>query len=254
MPATRLKNIFGTATFCTAQGARSYQEDCYVYKEFPIGYLMAVFDGHVGVHTADIASRNLPRVFDSEFNLLLSKKNEMPIDYEVLLKKVVARLDELVIDEECSGSTISLVFIPKIFINEDPTAYVAVIGDSPIVIANSSDKNIFIGPNHNVRENIKEREAAIKRGGFYDGNYIWNATRTTGLQMGRDLGSQRFGKILSHKPEMAQVRLDNESIIIVATDGVFDPAHRADTRTQAKRLIDMIKAGSDAEDLVKDAL
>ncbi len=237
----------GSATFYTDQGLRKYQEDRYVYRNFSFGYLMAVFDGHGGASVADKASKNLIPIFENEFILFSASGST---DYKILLRHAVEKIDYLLKNEYC-GSTMSLVFIPKN--TPELVAYIAILGDSPVVITDSLD-NIFLSPNHNVRENLAERELAITRGGFYGEGYIWNPEWTNGLQMGRALGNIKLGSILNHEPELAEFSLDKKSIVIVASDGVFDPEHKSSGLKQTKRFIEIIKAGGKAKDLINDAL
>ena len=242
------QTISGSTSTSTSVGRRSYQEDRYVYEELAFGYLLAVFDGHSGATVADMASKNLSEIFSTEFKQWQAIGTD---NYETLLRSVTATLDELVKAEK-SGSTMSLVFIPKK--SGVSSAWVAVIGDSPVVITDASGK-IFIGPEHNVRTNLIERRAAEVRGGFYSGGYIWNPDTEQGLQMGRDLGNRiNFGSILSHEPDVMEVKLGEDSIILITSDGVFDPSHTEDTLAEAGRFIDMVRKGNEAKDLVNDAL
>ncbi|MBI3632256.1 MAG: protein serine/threonine phosphatase 2C family protein [Candidatus Vogelbacteria bacterium] len=237
-------------TVFSALGRRDYQEDRCVQASLSSGDLLAVFDGHSGSTVVEIVSKNLLVVFGSEYQKM---KSNCPVDYEKLLRLVTAKLDDMVKDTESGGSTMSLVFIPNE--NEGRVAYVAVIGDSPVVITDNVGK-IFIGPDHNVRNNLKERKAAELRGGLYPGDgYLYEPQGRHGLQLARDLGNRKkFGNVLSHEPDTARVCLGEESIVLIASDGVFDPAHETDTMLQAKHFVDMIRAGSDAKDLVEDAI
>ncbi len=237
----------GTATVHTSIGRRDYQEDRFFYEKFDLGYLMAIFDGHGGKEVAEVASKNLLNFFSQEHDNLKTKGQ---VDYKILLKSVTSRLSRSV-EEYSSGSTMSLVFISR---SEENAAYVAVLGDSPIVISNL-DGNLFIGPEHNVRSNLIERKLAKKRGGFYSGGYIWNEETGSGLQMSRALGDvDKFGHILSRQPEIMRVDIGKDSIILVGSDGLFDPKHTTNSREEAKRFIAMIRGGAEAKDLVDDAL
>lgn len=232
----------------TAIGTREYQEDRLICRKFPFGFLLAVFDGHGGSETAVECAKNLPQVFKKDFALMTATGN---IDYGALLRGVIEKINEPVLGNE-SGSTVSMVFIPET--KGEITAHIAVIGDSPVVITDRNN-NTVIGPNHNVRQNLAERQAAINRGGVYDGWYIFHPDDSwCGLQMSRDLGNAPLSSILSHEPDVISVPLGKQSIVIVSSDGVFDPGHSSDTLSEAERFIDMIRNGAKAKDLVHDAL
>ncbi len=239
--------MVGSATFHSSIGLRSYQEGRSVYIISPFGYLLAIFDGHGGKEVAEIAAKNLLIIFNQESAPLREKGQ---VDYDTLLQNVTAKLN-LLTKDEYSGSTMSLVFIPTD--SEDHTAYIAVLGDSPVVISDYDGKT-FLGPDHNVRSNLTERTAATKRGGVFSGGYICDPRTGEGLQMSRALGDSSLGEMIDHKPELKKVRLGRESIVLVASDGLFDPNHTSDPMTEATRFIEMIRNGSEAKDLVDDAL
>jgi serine/threonine protein phosphatase PrpC len=126
------------------------------------------------------------------------------------------------------GTTASLAFLPN-----DPEGmpvrnkyiFTAVIGDSPIIIR--SGENIWRSPEHNVRSNPAEREAAENRGGYVHSGYLFSSTsgHGQGLQMSRALGDKFLRGIISTEAETAAVQVQEDGYIIVATDGVFDPGH-----------------------------
>src|SRR5262249_22091658 len=150
------------------QGGRSHQEDRAVAEwiENPhgSGWLLGVFDGHRGAATAETAAEALRWLF--------AERSEVRRGNTALaLEDVFASLHDLTAAHG-SGSTASIVFIPS----DAATAVLAVLGDSPVAIL-SADGQVHIGPDHNVRTNILEREAAKARGGVYRGGYLEDSER-----------------------------------------------------------------------------
>jgi serine/threonine protein phosphatase PrpC len=159
----------------TAKGQRSYQEDRLFTLTGEQGTLLAVFDGHGGAQVSHLASEELPGIFAD----LITEKNAKP---RQVLKKSIHKLN-IMTQHFAPGSTISLAFIPF----KKRIVYCAVMGDSPILIKDSKG-NINISPDHNVRTNEAERIAALDRGGFTEGGYLYATFTGPGLQMARALG------------------------------------------------------------------
>ena len=109
----------------------------------------------------------------------------------------------------------------------------------------------FIGPDHNVRSNEKERSAAQSRGGTYSGGYICNHWGN-GLRMGRALGDHELGRIVTKNPEMFVLK-GIKNFLLIATDGVFDPGH-SNTDNNIAAVVDLINQGADAQAIVDRAI
>jgi serine/threonine protein phosphatase PrpC len=202
-------------TVATLQNRRSYQEDRYFIKSFPQGTLMGVFDGHGGKYTAEYSAEHTSDIFKTLFD---SKK----YDELTLLEKTIEQLNLKTIDM-VSGSTASLVWVD----NNYQFAYVAILGDSPVIIKDASN-TIWLSPEHNVRTNyaegnyaIKNLNGMIKHGYLYDKNKPWEY----GIQMSRALGDNALSNVLIRKPEVFKVPLNNSSWIICGSDGLLDPGH-----------------------------
>jgi len=204
-----------TITFATELGRRASQEDRYV--GFPIdgkecrAWLLAVFDGHLGPAAADLCEKALFRMsFPSEFS-----------EPERFLRDTVAYLDEET--RSChAGTTASVCLIVR---NQDgnETAWIAVLGDSPVFVLDRAG-HLHVGPDHNIRSNEVEREAAVARGGVVCGGYLCPPRSDFGLQMSRVLGDSWFlDGILSREPEVISV--SNPVWVLVASDGVFDDTY-----------------------------
>ncbi|MDP1688610.1 MAG: PP2C family serine/threonine-protein phosphatase [bacterium] len=204
------KKLFVTCAH--ERGPRSYQEDKYVNIVFLNSNcncrLLAVMDGHVGSKVADICADKI----GSLFNLENAEHTETALQNLVIdLNKVTSDCFE--------GSTLSMACIQE----DQSKVSIAILGDSPVVVLDNSGQ-LHISPEHNVRSNLKEREAAIGRGGTYAQGYIFaNNDFTNGLQMSRALGDAYLGNVISHEPEIYTI--NNPMWILVSSDGIFDPNH-----------------------------
>lgn len=210
------------------QGPRSYQEDRYFISD----NFLAVLDGHGSDKCAQYCATRL-----SEIIPCLSWDSS--IDEMYRLFNVMA--------QECkdmeSGAAFSAVHIGESF------ATVAILGDAPVIIIDDDGQPNF-SPEHNVRSNQKEAQAAVSRGGALYNGYVCNPSGA-GLQMSRALGDRKMGKIISTEPEIYQVSINSDSIILVASDGVVDPAHE-DTGAQ-DAIVKLLRSGADAK-LIVDSI
>lgn len=210
-------------TIATEQGLRAHQEDRAIFCHVDSGgeregVLLALMDGHNGKGVAEYCKQNIPKLFS------LGEKECV----KIALKRLVAKLDEET-REMKSGSTLSLVYIPK----DAKRAYVAVLGDSPVIIfgdwhedEHGERTNLNVSPEHNVRTNKEERVAAEARGGIYERGYVWVPTSgprdyPTGIQLSRALGDCWMYDILNRKPEIYSVPLCPGSVVLLASDGLL---------------------------------
>src|SRR5271154_2493092 len=208
----------------TVQGQRDYQEDRFVVSNHPNGKLIAVMDGHGGASVSSKLANLLPRVF---------RKHAATAAYpEQLLIAVFAELNENTkhMDE---GSTISIVWIP----NVADKVYIGIVGDSPVLVLDK-DGNLHVSPMHNARSNPAELEAAKKRGAYFYGGYISAHFSGHGIQMTRVFGDASLAKIVNREPEVYSVELGKDSVVIVGSDGLFDPAHQ-DVSTMAQVIMEL---------------
>lgn len=230
------RSLLGIATTI---GGREFQEDYFFTEYCAEGMLLAVMDGHNGPSTAMFVRNNFPRYFSSWWKRY--HDSERAFRYAFRMVEKMTRKNE-------SGSTMSAVFI----YDDKPTALVGSIGDSPVIIY-SPEGLIFTSPDHNVRTNLKERERCIARAGWYRDGYIMSATvRDVGLQMARALGDCEMGDVIERVPEFSFVDLQPGSVVVVASDGVFDPQHvsaNQDICQIAKRVLE----GATAEDTVRES-
>ncbi len=239
----------GRITYFTSQGERKYQEDRYIVqhlKGFPDGsnvLFMAVMDGHGGAEVSDFLEKHFIELF---IKVAIDPKAEKH-DWVEALKIGIVLLGEMTKDMR-PGSTLSVVIVP----DNQQRAYVAVVGDSPVVILDANGL-LNLSPDHNARSNEQERLAAISRGAVYDNQYLRDPVTGDGLQMSRSLGDSTMASFLSRQPDVYSVDLGPHSFVIVASDGVLDPFHK-DTPSQEKRLAEMVAKGADAKALVEDAL
>lgn len=234
-------------TVASAQGLRDYQEDRSFIYESDLGIVIAVFDGHGGERTAEWLGVNLPSILIEELAV-----NEP----KLALEKTFKRADEATHNDH-AGSTATVVFIPNDVSSGRLTsdqrtqtvAYIAVLGDSPVIAKFTSGLR-HVSPEHNVRTNLVEREAAEERGGIYAGGYICRGFSGPGLQMGRAFGDSNLGKIISKEPEIYDIPLGDW--LLVCSDGVTDPGHGNMADAVAK-IEALIEAGADAKTLVDRA-
>jgi|ERR1700674_1980570 len=218
-------------TKATAQGRRSYQEDAYFILTTSEGTYLAVLDGHGGNACAEYCAAMLPIILHSK-----------PI-----LRDALAELNEKARHMH-SGSTVSIVFIPT---SED-VVYTAVLGDSPIIIKRK-DGSIWVSPEHNVRTNLAEADAAIERGGFVKSGYLFAKYTGQGLQMSRALGDAALDRVLSREPDVSAQPIGPGSYVLVATDGAVDPSHANEAAGIAK-IVNLLDAGGEAQNVVDRAL
>jgi serine/threonine protein phosphatase PrpC len=101
-------------------------------------------------------------------------------------------------------------------------AWIAVLGDSPVFVLDRAGC-LCVGPNHNIRSNEAEREAAVARGGVVCGGYLCPPRSDFGLQMSRALGDSWLDGILSREPEV--ITVPHPAWVLVASDGVFDETY-----------------------------
>jgi len=234
-------------THATAQGTRAHQEDRYLVYEYEAGTMMAVFDGHGGGEAALQCADLLPKLLDE---IQCGEFPDDPEDGEGFSPHrvylwIYHQLHEATRDFR-SGTTATMAFVPK----DGRSAYMAVLGDSPLVFSNGL--GVTVAKEHNVRTNLAEQERAIMRGARYEGGYIFAPNKYTGLQMSRALGDRDLELILSREPDFYATNLDRDSFILVATDGIVDPSHGGGDDMQ--QVIDLIRQGKSAKDLVDRAI
>jgi serine/threonine protein phosphatase PrpC len=119
-----------------------------------------------------------------------------------------------------SGATLSIVCV----LESHHRAAVAALGDSPVVAVDRSGR-VSESPDHNVRSNLEERKRAEERGGVYTGGYIVNSFSGEGLQIARALGDSGLEGIVSREPAVYTIEIGPQSVIVLASDGLFDPSH-----------------------------
>ncbi|MFH1473256.1 MAG: hypothetical protein ABIF06_02525, partial [bacterium] len=152
-------------TFSSRQGPRSYQEDFSIHipiQESKVqGWLLAVMDGHGGPEVSELIAQETGKTF----------KIKDVRKSEEALSNLVSVLNAKTVHFRDVGSTLSVVCVVR-----GPSggfrASVAVLGDSPIVVLDKNGK-LHISPEHNIRSNIQERQAAEQRGGVCMGGYLY---------------------------------------------------------------------------------
>lgn len=226
-------------TQATAKGNRSYQEDTHVSLVIPDkGVLFGVFDGHGGYEVSAYCARNVEGMFMRSLQAGAS-----PL---FALEETVANLAANTGYFE-AGSTVSLVYIPE----EGSVIFTAVLGDSPIIVGNETGV-IFRGPDHNVRSNPAEADAAVARGATIWGRYARVSIHGPGLQMSRALGDRDL-TFLSRTPETHVVKAPEHGFILVGSDGLFDPSHK-NYAAHEEAVVRVVNHRATAQELVDNAV
>ena len=228
-------------THASEKGMRHSQEDRMFAKRLNLkndkGYFLAVMDGHGGDRVAQLCRDSLAGVI---IEVTENKEVVSPVEIQEIFRLLNGQTCEME-----SGTTLSLVFIS----HRRGIVHVGVLGDSPVVVK-GLDGQVNISPEHNARTNLKEREAAIKRGAYYSGKYLC-CPSGNGLQMTRSLGDREFINFLNRSPEVYSVSVGSESFVALFSDGIVDPGH--EDLDSMRSVISRIEDGASASDLVKDA-
>jgi serine/threonine protein phosphatase PrpC len=223
-------------TTATDMGKRPYQEDQFVVSQVSDGLLAAIFDGHGGDLTSTFAKENVVGLWQS-----------ITGQPKVKMASVFRQLNKLTVNNH-DGSTASIVFIPT----SGRSACIGIMGDSPVVIKDSEGK-INISPEHNVRSNGPEADAAIRRGGILANGYLFANRFEDGLQMTRALGDKNLHSVLNRLPEIYTVKISKKvSWILLGSDGLFDPGHQS--KLALNDVITAVDSGSEAQNLVDIAV
>lgn len=217
-------------THATHKGQRRYQEDRYMTlrRLVPGEAILAVFDGHGGDECAEYCAANLPSIVE--------EVGDGP------LKKVFEILHERT-REFHSGCAASIVRI-----DEDAARIeVGILGDAPVILRPRGGERFWVAPEHNIRSNMEEAEKAVERGGVICNGYLYDPVTDAGLQMSRALGDASLDKVLLREPEIFSFPIGPGGYVLVASDGILDPAHTSDL------MLD-IQDTDTAESLVEEAV
>lgn len=199
----------------TKKGPRPYQEDRSLSLVSPNGksVLLVVMDGHGGEDVAEFCIHEIQHAWEFP----VGKTSVMVGD---ALKALVRHLHQKTKDY-ASGSTFSAVHICR----SPYQATCAVLGDSPICIYDVAGK-VHVGPEHNVRTNLKERQRVVASGGYYSGGYAFAPGSDCGLQMSRALGDRILDGVIGRVPQIFTVKQPVWAAVM--SDGVCDPSHRGE--------------------------
>lgn len=226
-------------TQATEKGRRDYQEDRKVVYWSPggNGYLLAVFDGHGGSECANYCAERLIALSHE----VKSSSNCLEASFRSLFHYLSDETEYM-----GSGCAASLAFIPA----DGRYVIIGVLGDAPVLVK-KADGEVWLAPEHNVRSNRAEADAAIARGGFVQSGYLFTRLSGSGLQMSRALGDRYLGPVLNREPEVFTLPTGPGSFVLVASDGLFDPSHETNPSVG---IAQAIEAGVDASKLVEAAL
>ena len=242
---------------CSVKGNNLRQEDCFLVADIAVpvrggkGKLLAVMDGHNAMddHDGREVSAYLVGILDEIFQRAMETAEGDPRQALLL---AFAALD---VDTEnfTAGSTLSVVYIPR----GGRTAYVGILGDSPVVIY-TPGQDLWISPEHNT-SNPAEVMQVLKRGGeLVNGNFYacigaYAFDQEPGLKLSRAFGDKHFSDILDRQPEIFSRPIAPGSLILVATDGIINRV--SDTKKHIEAIIDSLRASvhPSAKQVVKDA-
>jgi serine/threonine protein phosphatase PrpC len=230
-------SLRGIVTQAQAQGTRDHQEDRIIFRSIDERYhLLGIADGHGGPDVAELCAKYLT-------TRIMPWGRDTEKEFRSIFQSLVDRSAFL----EC-GSTLSLAWIDE----EERTATTATIGDSPIIVRDAVGR-VKLTEEHNARTNLVDREAAFSRGGKYDPDkgYLYTSTGDA-LQLTRALGDRKFRSILSREPSINKYALGAKSVVIVASDGIFDSAYqtRGIHNLEAGKLARLAGERKTAEDLL----
>ncbi|MDX1535834.1 MAG: PP2C family protein-serine/threonine phosphatase [Candidatus Spechtbacterales bacterium] len=233
------RNCISVASNC---GSREVNEDrvftnLVSSEELGTLWTLAVMDGHRGEEAVTEVITNL-------YPELLKALSNNKGDIEAALTEAFYGLNQLTMSIR-AGTTLSCAIISE----NESKAYVAILGDSPVIVI--GEDGITLSPEHNVRTNTEEREAAVARGALYEDGFIGLGMNF--IQLSRALGDCDLGRILDRNPEIFTVDLDAGSVMILATDGIW--RSRANYDEQAFSLTkNLIWDEYTADDFVQGAL
>jgi len=221
----KITGMSGDISSSTEKGSCLLQEDRFLIHPYSFnnnfgGILLAVMDGYNGPEVAELCRKYIPKLFNpNDFG-----------DVKDSLRRLAPNLNRLAEETShmgtSSGSCISIACIPRSLKH----VFMVSIGDTRIVVRNRYGQ-FFVSPEHNVRTNKEERNAAKKRGGVYENEYIWipqslaHDRKPKGRQISRAIGDVQMGNVISHEPHIYSLPIGPESAVLIASDGLFDPSH-----------------------------
>jgi serine/threonine protein phosphatase PrpC len=228
-----------------ALGTRGRQEDRYAATMVGGGDLLIIADGH-GANGAAVAARAVEALPPLLASLLVNHG-----DAEALGLAMNAVID-LCADgagDPPGGSTLSAVFIPP----EGSVAHVAILGDSPVVIA-QADSPLWIAPSHTVttvdRADIDRIRQACGAAVEFQASYLLVKDAWLQIAVTRALGDPDLKGVLIREAQIHSVPISTHTAIVIGSDGVLPAkAHvwQPVLRTLGRRAL----AGESAEDLLE---
>jgi len=231
--------VRGHVTAGSVQGLREAQEDRFVASRFrDRGWLLAVFDGHNGPGTADVAAGLVEDAFAESFDRYGPGTAAVSATIGKLRDATADRVD---------GSSASVVFVDE----EAGRVFVAVLGDSPVILRDA-DGELRSAPIHNTATNPTDAERAIERGALLVGPYLVRPDKMEGVNLTRTIGDADL-TFLGRTPEMLDATVGADSFVLVASDGVFTRL-AATPEMLVARFGQLIDGETEAEALIADAL
>lgn len=228
----------GTVTSATAQGMRASQEDRKVVVAVDGGYALAVFDGHNGDDTAELASRMFPDAFRSSL--------ERHGPGRACVEATIGILREATADR-FEGSSASVAHVDE----RSGKVVVGVLGDSPVIVRDAGGE-LVLAPVHNTATDPDGAEAAVERGAERMGPYLVDPSTGEGVNLTRTIGDAPL-RFLGRTPDALSAELGPSSYVVVASDGLITPA-AASLQGLVEHVDGLVTGDADADALVRDAL
>lgn len=221
------KNMkIGTAD---GRGPRFQMEDfTLVEPNFFEGVLIGVFDGHGGKQASKYAGQNIVQEL----------KNNYKGNWDEAFQTTFENLHQNIV---------------KLFPDVVTTACVAIIQNDELIVANAGDSRaVLLQANGNVirlsfdhkPNNAKEKQFIKSMGGFVRQNRVNGI-----LALSRALGDGFLGKVIRATPDITHTKLEPQSKVIIACDGVWDVM----TDIEAANVIRKSKNAASAANAVRDS-
>ena len=199
------------------QGNRISMEDYYFIDTYKELIIIMIFDGHGGKTISSNIYKYLNNLHELIYNYYLTK-----ISYKSFINSInnfFVTLDKLFIKYKNEGSTVSIIYIS----NND--IYHINLGDSKMIYINKSNNILFQSKQHRPK-NYNEAKRILKN------NTINNNRIDNKLSVSRTIGDYTY-KLYNNKyngiispvsciPSYKSITIQNNSYIILATDGFWD--------------------------------
>lgn len=226
-----------SVTSDTQQGRRPGQEDAYFHRDLGDGYLAGVLDGHGNHAVADYVAKQFP----DRFSIYLKDSNNIFAIFERIVSELNRNI--LAIDDWTTfGATAVVVYVDV----KSGIAYTMTIGDSEARVYRGGTEI----PLSCVRNWISPKDRARAEGIYgaeklrdvfkADPKMIRFPIKGLGMNVGRAFGDafavSVAGKpLIIAKPKITAHPIQRGDTIVLASDGLWDVARKADLVCSEKK-------------------